>query len=353
LADNKAKVEATLRFINDTTIVTDIDIHHIMFVFDWFIVNIMDTNFAWVDFTRAVYVAYKRGRAVAKAAKTSTPSVTKNTPVSSTFDFSDDVLLADANHQATPPTPGTTSTLNLHKLWKSPFVAASRNSPNVRKLHNMDLILALSKPLDVIEFYRTLVPATKPAEIELIPFAQFDSDCALWSMNRCAEIVFEMNDVLAPHLGQTGTLNLDDETINILYQKHITDSTIGICAYAFLHAPAIDQATLIGSFGANLERYYLQLSTIIVTFEDKIKSWFFISALQQKGVEVDIFVDSLDNTPYADPLPDELTLTELILKIKDIRSLQNSSATVINDVSRVTQSNDASTPRYSRPPPAA
>jgi hypothetical protein len=75
---------------------------------------------------------------------------------------------------------------------------------------------------------------------------------------------------LALRLDQTGTLNLDNETINIFYQKHIIDSTSGIHAYAVLHAllkkvkqqlnermptpPDIEQATSIGSFGANLER---------------------------------------------------------------------------------------------------
>jgi hypothetical protein len=68
LADNKAKFEVTLRLIVDTTVITDIDIRRIMFVFDWFI----DPNFDWTDFTRAVYVAHKRARLVAKAAKTST-----------------------------------------------------------------------------------------------------------------------------------------------------------------------------------------------------------------------------------------------------------------------------------------
>jgi hypothetical protein len=46
--------------------------------------------------------------------------------------------------------------------------------------------------------------------------------------NRCSDIIFEMNDALALRLDQTGTLNLDDDTINILYQKHILDSTIGV-----------------------------------------------------------------------------------------------------------------------------
>jgi hypothetical protein len=54
LSDDKAKVEVTLRFIVDTAVVTGIDIRCIMFVLNWFIANIVDPNFAWVDFTRAV-----------------------------------------------------------------------------------------------------------------------------------------------------------------------------------------------------------------------------------------------------------------------------------------------------------
>jgi hypothetical protein len=287
LADYKAKVKSTLRLIFDMTLVIDIDIRLIMCVFYWFIANIVDPNFVCTDFTWAVYMADKRARAVAMAVKTSIPAATTTTTVRSTIDVSDGVLLADGIWQATPPTPGTTHTLKSHKLWKSPFAAASRNSSNIRKLHNTDLVLASSKPLDVIEFYLKLIVATTTAEIDLIPFTQFNLDWALWPMNHCADIVFEINNALALNLYQTGTLNLDDETINILYQKHITDSTSGICAYSFVHAllkkakwklnermlmpPGIEQATSFVSFIANLERYYLQLITIGVTFENKIK----------------------------------------------------------------------------------
>jgi hypothetical protein len=131
LADNKAKVEATLQLIVETNVVTGIDIRCIMFVFDWFIANIMDTNFAWMDFTRAVYVADKRAREVAKAAKTSTPPATTTTPASIAIDFSADLLLTDARRQATPPTPGTIGTLKPHNLWTSTFAAALRNSSNI------------------------------------------------------------------------------------------------------------------------------------------------------------------------------------------------------------------------------
>jgi hypothetical protein len=298
------------------------------------------TDPAWNDLTWDVYVTYKRTRAVAKAARTSTPAVTTVTPVRSTIYFSADVLLTDMKGQEKPPTPGTTGNLKPHKLWKFPFAVASCNSSNIRQLHNMDLVLALSKQLDVIGFYRKLVEAKKPTEIDLIPFARFDPDCALWPNICCADIVFEMNDALNLRPDQTGTLNLDDETINILYQKHIIDSICVICAYDFLNEllkkatrqlnehmpmpPDIEQATTsIGSFGANLERCYLQLSTLGATFEE--------------GIEVNRFVDHLDNVTDADPLPDELILTELILHIKNIHSLQSSSIAVINCVIHDTQ----------------
>jgi hypothetical protein len=138
-----------------------------------------------------------------------------------------------------------------------------------------------------------------------------------------------MNDALALRLDQTGTLNLEDETIHILYQKHIIDSTSIVRAYAFLHAllkkakrqmhekmPTplyIDHATSIGSFGSNMEKYYLQLGTIGLGLDEKTQSRFFLSALQQKCIEIDRCVDRLDNVPHKDPLPEELNLAELIL----------------------------------------
>jgi hypothetical protein len=58
-ADDKTKVEATVRLVVYTKIATDIDTRRVMFVFDWFLANIVDPNFAWTNFTRAVYVADK------------------------------------------------------------------------------------------------------------------------------------------------------------------------------------------------------------------------------------------------------------------------------------------------------
>jgi hypothetical protein len=178
-----------------------------------------------------------------------------------------------------------------------------------------------------------------------------------------------MNDALALRLDQTGTLDMDDETINILYQKEILDSTSGVCAYAFLHSllkkamrhlddhmptpPSIDQATTIGSFGAVLERYYLQMATIGHDFEKKPQSRFFLFALQKKGIKVDRFVDSLDSVAVNDPIPEELTLTELILRIKDVHSLQPSSTALIQRYVRPTDGGDNSNYRQHRPPPSS
>jgi hypothetical protein len=178
-----------------------------------------------------------------------------------------------------------------------------------------------------------------------------------------------MNDALALRLDQTGMLNMLDETINILYQKHILDSNSGVRAYSFLHSllkkakrhlrdhmptpPSIDQAMTIGSFGAALERYFLQMETIGHAFDEKPQSRFFLSALQKKGIEVDRFVDHLDSVAVKDQLPEELTLTELILRINDIRSLQPSSTALIHRYVRPTDGRDTSNSRQNRPPPSS
>jgi hypothetical protein len=139
-----------------------------------------------------------------------------------------DVLTADANWQTTPVAPATTVTLKPHLLWKSPFALATRNSFNICQLHNTDIVLASSPPMDVLECYRKLVAADKPAEIDLVPIGAFDPDHAMWPHNHCADVIFKMNDALALRLDQTGMLNLVDEMIHILYQKHILDISSGV-----------------------------------------------------------------------------------------------------------------------------
>jgi hypothetical protein len=47
----KTKVEAIFRLVVDTKVATDIDIRRVMFVFDCFLANTVDPNFAWANFT--------------------------------------------------------------------------------------------------------------------------------------------------------------------------------------------------------------------------------------------------------------------------------------------------------------
>jgi hypothetical protein len=178
-----------------------------------------------------------------------------------------------------------------------------------------------------------------------------------------------MNDALALCLDQTGMLNMDNETIKILYQKHILDSTSGVRAYAFMRSllkkakrhlqdhmptpPSIDQATTVGSFGSGLELYYLQMDIIGLAFEEKPHSRFFLSTLQKKGIEVYHFVDRLDSVAENDPLPEELTLTELILRIKDICSLQPSSTALVHRYLRPIDGRDNSNSHQHHPTPSS
>jgi hypothetical protein len=60
MADNRAKVESTLRLFVDMEIVFFTDIRRTMFVFDWFIENIVDPNFSWASFTHGSYISDKR-----------------------------------------------------------------------------------------------------------------------------------------------------------------------------------------------------------------------------------------------------------------------------------------------------
>jgi hypothetical protein len=145
----------------------------------------------------------------------------------SAFDFFVEVLATDAKLQAAPVAPGTVATLKPHKLWKSPLAPNTRKG-HTRHLYSTELVLKSSLAIDLINFYRKLVAASKPAEIDLIPFSSFDPACALWPNNRCSDMIFEMNDALTLRLDQTGMLKMDDETIKILYQKHILESNSGV-----------------------------------------------------------------------------------------------------------------------------
>jgi hypothetical protein len=156
LADDESKVRAMLEHILDESIVTHHDIRRLIFVFQWFMLNISEPDFQWSNFTRSVYVAHKQAARLAKQVssgmapgeKIDAPSV-----AASSFNFFVEVLATDANRQAAPVVPGTVATLNPHKLWKSPFTANTRKG-HTRQLHSTELVLKSSLAIDFIEFYR-------------------------------------------------------------------------------------------------------------------------------------------------------------------------------------------------------
>jgi hypothetical protein len=172
LADDESKVRSILEHVPDESIVTHHEIRRLMFVFQWFMLNIVDPDFQWSNFTRYVYVAHKRAAGLSKQVssgmapgeKLDVPSV-----AAIAFDVSIEVFATDAKHQTTPVAPGTFTTLKPHKLWKSPFAANTRKG-HTRQLHSTELVLKSSFAIDVIKLYLNLVADSNPAEIDLIPF---------------------------------------------------------------------------------------------------------------------------------------------------------------------------------------
>jgi hypothetical protein len=138
LADNESKVRAMLEHILKESIVTHHDIRHIMFVFQWFMLNIADLDFQWSNFTRSVYVAHKRATRITTQVSSGMPPGEKFAAPSHAaiaFDFFIEVLVTDAKRQAAPVSPGTVATLEPHKIWKSPF-AANTHKGHTRQLHS-------------------------------------------------------------------------------------------------------------------------------------------------------------------------------------------------------------------------
>jgi hypothetical protein len=126
LANDENEVRAMLEHILDESIVTHHDIRLLMFVFQWFMLNIADPDSQWSNFTRSVYVAHKRAVGLTKqesSGMTPDEKLAASSVAASAFDFSIEVFATGAKSQATPVAPGTVPTLKLHKLWKSPFTA--------------------------------------------------------------------------------------------------------------------------------------------------------------------------------------------------------------------------------------
>jgi hypothetical protein len=137
LADDESKVRAMLKHILDESIVTHHDICRLMFVFQWFMLNIADPYFQWSNFTPSVYVAHKRATGLAKKVSSDMAPGEKFTAPSvaaSAFDFSVEVLATDAKRQAAPVAPGNVATFKPHKLWKSPFVTTRARATRDRSI---------------------------------------------------------------------------------------------------------------------------------------------------------------------------------------------------------------------------
>jgi hypothetical protein len=137
-------------------------------------------------------VAHKRAAGLAKQVSSDSTPGEKSAATSvaaSAFYFSAEVFATNAKHQAAPYDPGTVATLKPHKLWRSPF-AANTLKGHTRHLHSTELVMKSSLAIDIIEFYRKLVAASKPAEIDLIPFSSFYPACALLPNNCCSDVIF-------------------------------------------------------------------------------------------------------------------------------------------------------------------
>jgi hypothetical protein len=171
LTDDESKVRAMLERIVDESIVTHHYICRIMFVFQWFMLNIADPNFQWSNFTRSVYVDHKRAEGLAKQVSSEMAPGEKSAATSvaaSAFDFSAEVLTTDAKRQAAPVAPGTVATLKPPKIWKSPFVANMLKG-HTRQLHSTELVLKSSLTIYVIEFYRKWSLPRSPLKLISFP----------------------------------------------------------------------------------------------------------------------------------------------------------------------------------------
>jgi hypothetical protein len=66
LADDESRGQSMLEHILDESIVTHHDNRRLVFVFQWFMLNIADPDFQWSNVTRSVYVAHKRAAGLIK-----------------------------------------------------------------------------------------------------------------------------------------------------------------------------------------------------------------------------------------------------------------------------------------------
>lgn len=248
------------------------------------------------------------------------------------LDFTNDVLALDAQRQKARATPGSTKTLRPHPLWRSDFAAQSRLGINTNIFLKASLALASDEPHNVIAFYQHLCQIAKTAQVDLCPINKFDEAHALWPSNRTKEVVLEMNDILVYKLTQPDVISRAIPSLDLLFRTSLLQSDSQLKAYAFLHklvkraysmlqdqvniAPAYKSVTqTILEFGTEVVSYYNGLANIAMPFPAVIQSRYFLTQLQQHGVQVDTYLDRLQVFRHTDVIPDDLTLETLVLKL--------------------------------------
>ena len=317
----------------------------------WFYAHFDIVNFNWTLFTRSDFVSFKRQQAAARQAHPVPKSsdVTADTPTLPTIlDFSDEVIHDAAARLTSLATPGSTATLKPHPLWVSPFATSVRKHVSTRTFDDTDIALLSDDPSAIVTFYRHLVQLGKSAEIDLCPLNTFDSAHSLWPKNRCAEIIFQMNDLLVIKLSKDGVLNLDHPTLNLFYTTAILENDSPLKAYNFLHQllarameqlqatmpvpPTLQTSGSISAFGKDLVIYYSVVETVGSGFPPLAQSIFFLTSLRQAGIQVDSYMDRLRAIGPQDPVPHDLLLPALVIHIADIRAYQPGATHVINRV---------------------
>jgi len=225
-----------------------------------------------------------------------------------------------------------------HPLWISPFATETRKHVSTRTFHDTDLALLSDEPTAIVTFYRHLVQLAKSAEIDLCPLSSFKPDHSLWPSNRCAEIIFEMNDLLVIKLSKDGVLNLENATLNLFFTTSILENDSQIKAYSFLHTllaramlqlkatmpipPNLAGSGSISAFGKDLVIYYSVVETVGSGFLPIAQSTFFLTSLRAAGIQIDSYMDRVRAIGPNDNVPSDLLLQNLVVHIADIRNYQ-------------------------------
>jgi hypothetical protein len=334
-------------------------VFQVIHVHDWFHENYLESAFSWTQFDKGAYLSTKKRVAAinqsAKAAKdaqaaaaqaaraalpapvtSSTTALAAATASAPDTDYSSDVFSKNKSRTALLSVPGSIESLQPHPLWRTPFATAVRSRVSTGTFMGATVTLQDVEPSSIITFYRLFAQTAKTAEIDLIPITEFKPDAALWPMNRCANTIFEMNDLLVVKLSMDGVLNLADETLSILFTSTLENSDSNLKGYVFLHkllARAVgtlqqcmpSTPTLAGSgsilgYGKDLLTYFDMVGACGSRFPLRTQSVTFLSALAAANIVVDSFSDRIQNVPISDELPWDLNLEQLVIAISKVRT---------------------------------